>query len=359
MAVVHEMHHRRTASSAMMAGMDMSATARRSAPARCSCCHLRRTGSSCVTCGRSSRWPRSSTSAARGEPAVRLPARPEPSDPRPGAARRLRPAAALHAPGGADAGRRRAARPGPPAAAPGWTTPSTRPARSAASWSAGWPRSGSRSTISPPPAPTCRSCATATSSCTRSSSWPPGVGAAGQHRRRAVPAGHDPGRSGADGLLLHGGGYVMGSAFGYRHLASALAAAAEAGVVVPEFRLAPEHPFPAGAGGRPAGVPLDARQRVPPETDRGRRRLGRRRAGAVAAAPPEPAGASPARRRHALLPRRRPHLRGRHRAARASRSRRSRSSSSAPSPPPTSAATPSTTTWSTPCSPISPACRRC
>ena len=27
-------------------------------------------------------------------------------------------------------------------------------------------------------------------------------------------------------LLLHGGGYVMGSAFGYRHLASALAAPA-------------------------------------------------------------------------------------------------------------------------------------
>ena len=46
-------------------------------------------------------------------------------------------------------------------------------------------------------------------------------------------------------LLLHGGGYVMGSAFGYRHLASALAAAADTGVVVPDYRLAPEHPFPA------------------------------------------------------------------------------------------------------------------
>ena len=43
-------------------------------------------------------------------------------------------------------------------------------------------------------------------------------------------------------LLLHGGGFVMGSAFGYRHLASAVAAAADTGVIVPDFRLAPEHP---------------------------------------------------------------------------------------------------------------------
>ncbi len=46
-------------------------------------------------------------------------------------------------------------------------------------------------------------------------------------------------------LLLHGGGYVMGSAFGYRHLAGALGAAADACVLVPDYRLAPEHPFPA------------------------------------------------------------------------------------------------------------------
>jgi acetyl esterase/lipase len=46
-------------------------------------------------------------------------------------------------------------------------------------------------------------------------------------------------------LFLHGGGHVMGSAFGYRGLAGALAVAAEACVVAPEYRLAPEHPFPA------------------------------------------------------------------------------------------------------------------
>jgi acetyl esterase/lipase len=46
-------------------------------------------------------------------------------------------------------------------------------------------------------------------------------------------------------LYLHGGGYVLGSAFGYRPLAGALAAAARTGVLVPEYRLAPEHRFPA------------------------------------------------------------------------------------------------------------------
>jgi acetyl esterase/lipase len=46
-------------------------------------------------------------------------------------------------------------------------------------------------------------------------------------------------------LYLHGGGYMLGSAFGYRPLAGALAAAAGTGAVVPDYRLAPEHPFPA------------------------------------------------------------------------------------------------------------------
>jgi acetyl esterase/lipase len=46
-------------------------------------------------------------------------------------------------------------------------------------------------------------------------------------------------------LYLHGGGHVAGSAFGYRPLAGALADAAGTSVVVPDYRLAPEHPFPA------------------------------------------------------------------------------------------------------------------
>jgi acetyl esterase/lipase len=46
-------------------------------------------------------------------------------------------------------------------------------------------------------------------------------------------------------VYFHGGGYVAGSAFGYRHLASALALASRRPVITPEYRLAPENPFPA------------------------------------------------------------------------------------------------------------------
>jgi epsilon-lactone hydrolase len=46
-------------------------------------------------------------------------------------------------------------------------------------------------------------------------------------------------------LHLHGGGYCRGSAFGYRPLAGGLAVSADTGVLVPDYRLAPEHPCPA------------------------------------------------------------------------------------------------------------------
>lgn len=46
-------------------------------------------------------------------------------------------------------------------------------------------------------------------------------------------------------LYLHGGAYLAGSAQTHRHLAAALAGAAGVRAVVPEYRLAPEHPFPA------------------------------------------------------------------------------------------------------------------
>jgi acetyl esterase/lipase len=45
-------------------------------------------------------------------------------------------------------------------------------------------------------------------------------------------------------LYLHGGAFVMGSAFGYQSLVGALVAAVTESALVPEYRLAPEHPFP-------------------------------------------------------------------------------------------------------------------
>ena len=46
-------------------------------------------------------------------------------------------------------------------------------------------------------------------------------------------------------LYLHGGGYVMGSIQSHRDLASRLALASGARVFNLNYRLAPEHPFPA------------------------------------------------------------------------------------------------------------------
>ncbi|WP_398491737.1 alpha/beta hydrolase [Variovorax sp.] len=46
-------------------------------------------------------------------------------------------------------------------------------------------------------------------------------------------------------LYLHGGGYCGGSPAGYRGLASKLASAIGVPALVPSYRLAPEHPFPA------------------------------------------------------------------------------------------------------------------
>ena len=46
-------------------------------------------------------------------------------------------------------------------------------------------------------------------------------------------------------LYLHGGGYVIGSPRSHRHLAAAIAAAAGTAALLVDYRLAPEHPFPA------------------------------------------------------------------------------------------------------------------
>ena len=46
-------------------------------------------------------------------------------------------------------------------------------------------------------------------------------------------------------LYLHGGGYVVGNCATHRALVARLAIAAQARALLPEYRLAPEHPFPA------------------------------------------------------------------------------------------------------------------
>ena len=46
-------------------------------------------------------------------------------------------------------------------------------------------------------------------------------------------------------LYLHGGGYIAGSANGYRSLVGELSRAAKAHALAIDYRLAPEHPFPA------------------------------------------------------------------------------------------------------------------
>jgi monoterpene epsilon-lactone hydrolase len=52
-------------------------------------------------------------------------------------------------------------------------------------------------------------------------------------------------RSDAVVLYLHGGGYVIGSPRSHRHLAAAIARASGVRALLLDYRLAPEHPFPA------------------------------------------------------------------------------------------------------------------
>jgi len=47
-------------------------------------------------------------------------------------------------------------------------------------------------------------------------------------------------------LYLHGGGWVSGSGGNYLTLAADISVAAKCAVLLPDYRLAPEHPFPAG-----------------------------------------------------------------------------------------------------------------
>lgn len=68
------------------------------------------------------------------------------------------------------------------------------------------------------------------------------VTVAGRAAERLRAPGADPKRV---LLYLHGGGYVMGSPNTHRSLAGELSRAAQATVLLPDYRLAPEAPFPA------------------------------------------------------------------------------------------------------------------
>jgi epsilon-lactone hydrolase len=66
---------------------------------------------------------------------------------------------------------------------------------------------------------------------------------AGRPAERLRAPGAEPGRV---VLYLHGGAYVLGSIQSHRELASRIGRAAGAEVILLDYRLAPEHPFPAG-----------------------------------------------------------------------------------------------------------------
>lgn len=68
------------------------------------------------------------------------------------------------------------------------------------------------------------------------------VDAAGVPAEWVAAPGFDPSRA---MLLLHGGGYAIGSIETHRRLAYDLSAACAARVLLIDYRLAPEHPFPA------------------------------------------------------------------------------------------------------------------
>jgi monoterpene epsilon-lactone hydrolase len=75
-----------------------------------------------------------------------------------------------------------------------------------------------------------------------------------------------PGVSGDRVILhLHGGGYVMGSCSTERDLAARIGAASDARVLSIEYRLAPEHPFPAALEDATAAYRWLLNENVPPE----------------------------------------------------------------------------------------------
>ncbi len=66
-------------------------------------------------------------------------------------------------------------------------------------------------------------------------------------------------------LYLHGGGYIMGSLNTHRDLMGRISRAAQARVLGLDYRLAPEHPFPAAVDDTVAGYQFLLDQGLPPQ----------------------------------------------------------------------------------------------
>lgn len=66
-------------------------------------------------------------------------------------------------------------------------------------------------------------------------------------------------------LYLHGGGYVIGSPRSHRHLAAAIASAAGTSALLLDYRLAPEHPYPAALDDATAAYRWLLDQAITPE----------------------------------------------------------------------------------------------
>ena len=66
-------------------------------------------------------------------------------------------------------------------------------------------------------------------------------------------------------LYVHGGGYALGSSATGRHLAAAISEAAATRVLSLDYRLAPEHPFPAAVDDAVAGFRWLVERGTPPE----------------------------------------------------------------------------------------------
>lgn len=84
---------------------------------------------------------------------------------------------------------------------------------------------------------------------------------AGVATRRYTPAEHD---AAASVLFLHGGGFALGSLESHDSICADLACALKAEVVAVDYRLAPEHPFPAAFddGFAVLGAMIDEGRRV-------------------------------------------------------------------------------------------------